>query len=248
MTAVLESLKSRIVVVDDHPVVREGLSLLINQQKDLMVCGQASNVAEGLQVAETCHPDLAIVDLRLKEDNGLVLTEQLKVRFPKLRILILSQYDLPIYAEDALRAGALGFVIKAQAADEILTAIRSVLAGEIYLPRALANHLLHKLIGAGPKPISPSVEHLSERELHVLRLIGTGWSNKQVAGELGLSTKTIETHRENIKHKLGLSAAPQLLRFATEWASKQAPLSQSLPKTLVHSSKSNIGPASDARA
>jgi DNA-binding NarL/FixJ family response regulator len=213
--------KSRILVVDDHPVVRQGLLHFINQQEDLVGCGEASNSAEALRAIALCHPDLAIVDVRLKNEDGLELIKQLKAGFPELRILMLSQYDLPLYAERALRAGALGFVIKAQAADEILTAIRSVLAGDIYLPQALARLLLHQLIGAAPNANRPSVENLTDRELHVLRLLGAGRSTREIAVALELSFKTVETHRENIKHKLGLQGANQLIHFATEWARQQ---------------------------
>jgi len=215
--------KSRILVVDDHPVVRQGLLHFINQQEDLVGCGEASNSAEALKAAAECNPDLAVVDVRLKNEDGLELIKEFKARFPALRILMLSQYDLPLYAERALRAGALGFVVKAQAADEILAAIRSVLVGEIYLPRPLARHLLHQLIGSAPSAPRPSVENLTDRELHVLRLLGAGRSTREVAAVLGLSFKTVETHRENIKHKLGLQGANQLVHFATEWARQQTP-------------------------
>ena len=218
--------KARILVVDDHPVVRQGLLHFINQQEDLAGCGEASNCAEALQIAAECKPDLAVVDVRLKNEDGLELIKEFKARFPQIRVLMLSQYDLPIYAERALRAGALGFVVKAQAADEILAAIRSVLAGDIYLPRPLARHLLHQLIGTAPMVSRPSVENLTDRELHVLRLLGSGRSTREVATVLGLSFKTIETHRENIKHKLGLQGANQLVHFATEWARQQVPSSQ----------------------
>jgi len=215
------ALKSRILVVDDHPVVRQGLLHLINKQEDLMGCGEASNFAEALSAAAVCDPDLAIVDVRLGNEDGLELIKELKDRLPRLRVLMLSQYDLPLYAERALRAGALGFVIKAQAADEILTAIRSVLAGDIYLPQALARQLLHQLIGTFPKANRPSIENLTDRELHVMRLLGGGSSTREIAAALGLSFKTVETHRENIKHKLGLQGANQLIHFATEWARQQ---------------------------
>ena len=216
--------KARILVVDDHPVVRQGLLHFINQQEDFVGCGEASNSTEALQIAISTKPDLAIVDVRLKNEDGLELIKELKARVPEMRILMLSQYDLPLYAERALRSGALGFVVKAQAADEIITAIRSVLAGEIYLPRPLARHLLHQLIGTAPSTPRPSVEMLTDRELHVLRLLGGGKSTREVAGVLGLSFKTIETHRENIKHKLGLQGASQLIHFATEWARQQLPV------------------------
>src|SRR6266481_909859 len=210
--------RARVLVVDDHPVVRDGLIRLIDKQGDLVCCGEAGTVMEA-QIAVAKHkPDLVILDLRLKGRDGLELIKSLKSQFADLRILILSQYDAPLYIERALRAGALGYVIKDQAAEEVLTAIRTVLSGQVYLTRGMAALLLHKFVGAPPKALNSGVEPLTDRELHVMQLLGTGMSTREIAEELKLSFKTIETHRENIKRKLGLRGAAALMHYATEWA------------------------------
>lgn len=211
--------KTRVMIVDDHPMVREGLARLIGQQPDLVCCGEAATVAETQILVGKLNPDLVILDLRLKNADGLDLIKTLRSQFPSLRILILSQYEAPLYVERALRAGALGYVVKEQAADEVLTAIRTVLGGEVYLTRSMAGLLLHKFVGASSKkPTHAGIEDLTDRELHVLQLLGAGLSTREIAGELKVSFKTIETHRENIKRKLGLRGAAELVHYAVEWA------------------------------
>ena len=210
-------------------MVRDGLLRLISQQTDLICCGEAGSVAEAQTKVAKERPDLVILDLRLKDGDGLELIKSLKSQFPELRILILSQHDAPLYVERALRAGALGYVVKDQAAEMVLAAIRTVLAGEVYLTRGLAALLLHKFVGTRPKAPRSTVEHLSDRELHVLQLLGTGLSTREIAAELNLSFKTIETHRENIKHKLGLHGAAELIHYATAWAQEHV----ALPPQLV---------------
>src|SRR5215470_7558418 len=165
--------QARILVVDDHPMVRDGLIRLISQHGDLACCGEAGSVAEAMAVVAVEKPDLVILDLRLKGGDGLDLIKTLLAQWPELRILILSQYEAPLYAERALRAGALGYVVKEQAAEEVLTAIRTVLAGEVYLPKSLAALLLHKFLGV-PGKGSTGVRELTDRELHVLNLLGAG--------------------------------------------------------------------------
>jgi len=216
--------KTRILVVDDHPMVRDGLIRLISKEQDLMCCGEAGTAAEAQAAVAKHRPDLVILDLRLKSGDGLELIKSLKCLHPDLRILILTQYDAPLYAERALRAGALGYLIKDQAADEVLNAIRTVLSGEIYLTRAMAGLMLHKMVGATGKPPRTGVEQLTDRELHVLQLLGAGLSTREIATCLKISFKTIETHRENIKFKLGLQNAAELVHFATNWASQQGSL------------------------
>jgi len=206
-------------------MVRDGLVRLISQQTDLTCCGESSTAGETLDAVNRHKPDLVILDLRLKAQDGLELIKSLKSQQPHLRILVLSQYGAPIYIERAMRAGASGYVVKEQAADEVLSAIRAVLAGEIYLTRGMAGLLLKKLLV--PKtglPHHPSAEPLTDRELHVLQLLGSGLSTREIASELNLSFKTIETHRENIKRKLGLRDASALVHFATEWAREQITL------------------------
>jgi DNA-binding NarL/FixJ family response regulator len=213
--------QARVLIVDDHPMVRDGLIRLISQHGDLMCCGEAGTVSEALLAAASLKPDLIILDLRLKGGDGLDLIKSLLAQSPDLRILILSQYEAPLYAERALRAGALGYVVKEQAAEEILGAIRTVLAGEVYLTRGMAALLLHKFVGAAPKTASNGAQQLTDRELHVLHLLGAGLSTREIAGELKLSFKTIETHRENIKRKLGLQNAAALVHYATQWSRQE---------------------------
>jgi DNA-binding NarL/FixJ family response regulator len=213
--------KARVLVVDDHPMMRGGLIQLINQQIDLICCGEAGTVAEARVAVASLNPDLVMLDLRLKGGDGLELIKSLRSEFAGLRILVLSQYETPHYVERALRAGALGYVVKEQAAEEVLTAMRTVLAGEVYLTRALAARLLHTFVGALPGTPRAGVEQLTDRELQVLHLLGAGMSTREIAAELSLSFKTIETHRENIKRKLGLRGAAELVHYASDWGREQ---------------------------
>lgn len=212
--------KARILVVDDHPMVRDGLVQLISQHPDLICCGEADSVAAAQTAVERKLPDLVILDLRLKGGDGLELIKSLKSQHPRIKILILSQYDAPMYAERALRAGAVGYVVKEQAAAEVLQAIRTVLGGQVYLTRCMASIILQKMVGLKAEGRS-GVEALTDRELHVLNLLGGGLSTRQIANELKLSFKTVETHRENIKRKLGLSNAAALVHYATQWGRGQ---------------------------
>ena len=216
--------KARILVIDDHPMLREGLIGLINQQPDLSCCGEASTVPEAQVAAGKLRPDVAVLDLRLKGGDGLELIKTLKTQFPEIRVLVLSQYDAPVYVERALRAGAMGYLAKDQAAQEVLAAIRTVLSGQVFLTRGNAALVLQKLVGRDVRAGKSGVDVLTDRELHVLQLLGTGMSTRNIAAELKLSFKTIETHRENIKRKLGLEGASQLLHFATAWAREQVAL------------------------
>ena len=215
-------IKTRILVVDDHPMMRASLIHLIEQQDDLICCGEAGSVAETQTVVAKQKPDLAILDLRLKNADGLELIKSLKAQFPELKILVMSQCEGSVYAERALRAGALGYLDKEQAADEVLNAIRTVLGGSVYLTRGLAALLLHHFVGSHSKGPRKDGSPLTDRELHVLELLGSGMSTREIAGALNLSFKTIETHRENIKHKLGLNGAAALMRYASEWARQQS--------------------------
>jgi DNA-binding NarL/FixJ family response regulator len=221
--------KARILVVDDHPIVRSGLIRLIDQQSGLSCCGEASLASEVPTAVANLKPDLVILDLRLKGADGLELIKSLRSQFAGIKILILSQYDAPLYVERALHSGALGYVIKEQAAEELVKAIRTVLGGEVYLTRAMAARFLQKFVGGPNKGGRAGIEHLTDRELHVLQSLGTGSSTRQIAAELKLSIKTIETHRENIKRKLGLNGASELIYFANEWAREQVSVS---PKML----------------
>ena len=225
--------QARILVVDDHPMVREGLVRLISRQSDLACCGEAGSPEETLGAVAREKPDLVILDLRLRSGDGLELIKSLRAQSPELRILILSQFEEPQYIERSLRAGALGYIVKDQPPEEVLQAIRTVLGGNLYLTQGMAALLLHRFVGGTPTT-SPStgLEPLTDRELHVFQLLGAGLSTRQIAEELGLSFKTIATHRENIKRKLGLRGAAALIHFATEWARGRI----SLPSQALESS------------
>lgn len=215
----------RILLVDDHPIVRGGLARLISQQPELQVCGEAGTAAEARSLAGSLNPDLAIIDLRLRSGDGLELIKCLKAEMPGIRLLVLSQHSEQIYVERALRAGAMGYVVKDQPPEELLQAIRLILADQVYLSPGMAAQVLQGLVGGIARQVEPGVQQLSDRELGVLRLLGEGRSTREIATLLNLSFKTIESHRENIKRKLGLRTAVELVHFATRWAGAAVPSS-----------------------
>lgn len=208
--------------MDDHPLIREALSSAINRQSDFICCGQADNAAEAQRTIQEMLPDLILLDLWLDGGDGLELIKVLKARFPAVRILILSQFDEALYAERVLRAGALGYVMKEQPSREILAAMRTVLSGQIYVSPVIAARMLHKMTENRREGKDGNIENLTDRELQVLQLLGAGMSTRKIAEELTLSFKTVETHRENIKRKLGLRDAVELIRFAAEWVRGQS--------------------------
>lgn len=214
--------KATILVVDDQPIFREGLTQLINRQPDMLVCGDVGNAASAAQVLETRRPDLVLLDLRLGNGDVFELIKGWKSRFPDLRVLILSAHDEALYAERVLRAGAAGYVMKAESSEDTIGAIRAVLAGEMYVSRKIASRLLHHLIQSKPVVRDARIEALSDRELQVFWMLGTGLGSREIADKLRLSIKTIETYRENIKHKLALRNAAELIRFATQWSQTSA--------------------------
>jgi DNA-binding NarL/FixJ family response regulator len=207
----------RILVVDDHPLVRDGLVQLIRRQNGLTCCGEADTVLYAQETALKENPDLVILDLRLDKGDGLELIKTLKSQLPKLRILVLSQLDEVLYAERVLKAGAHGYLMKEEAAKEVVTAIRMVLAGELYVSPKMSGLILRKMIESpSARPVS-GVESLTDRELQVFQMLGAGKSTRRIATELFLSFKTVETHRENIKAKMGLADATSLIHQATIW-------------------------------
>jgi DNA-binding NarL/FixJ family response regulator len=213
--------KTRVLIVDDHVVVRDGLRQLIESDRDLTVCGEAASGEEAVQVATKSKPDLAIVDITLGGTDGIELIKNLKAILPTLRILVLSMHDETHYAERALRAGANGYVMKREARDQIMQAIRVILAGDIYVSERVNSTLLHQYFhGSDGKARSP-ISRLSDRELEVLTLLGKGLSSKDIGERLHLSPKTVDSHRTHMKEKLGLAGAPELIRFAFEWVTSQ---------------------------
>lgn len=213
--------KRGVLIVDDHPIVRQGLAQLINQESDLHVCGQAEDGHEALQAIRTLGPDMVVVDISLKDTSGIELIKDIKVQYPNLPVLTLSMHDEGIYAERAMRAGARGYIMKQEATEKVVTAIRRVLAGEVYVSEGMAAKMVGKLI-AGPSEIGGSpVDRLSDRELEVFRLIGAGYGTREMAEKLHLSVKTIETYRAHIKEKLDLVDANELLRTAITWVNAE---------------------------
>jgi DNA-binding NarL/FixJ family response regulator len=215
--------KSRIMMVDDHPIVREGMAQLLNTQKDLDLCCEAGTSEEALARLEHCDPALVIVDISLNKDSGLNLINALRRRAPALALLALSLHDESIYAERALRAGANGYLMKDEATRNVLLAVRKVLAGEIYLSDAMHKRLAQRLT----EPVvcaAGRIAGLSDREFEILHLLGLGFGTRQISEKLNRSVKTIETHRASLKEKLQLQTAAELVRFATLWLDDHSPL------------------------
>lgn len=215
--------RARILIVDDHPVVREGFANVLKRQPDFEHCGDAGTVAETFKAVETLHPDVVLLDLWLGGADGLELIKSLKSQFPDLRILVVSFSDETVYAARALRAGARGYVMKSQPSKELLAAIHTVLANELYMSPAIAQSLVSQSVGMPRGKQDEASEVLTDRELQVLRMLGAGQSTRKIAEALGLSFKTVETHRDNIKHKLHLRDAVELVHYATQWIRDQHP-------------------------
>lgn len=211
--------KRTILIVDDHAVFREGLVRIVNQEKDLAVCGEASDAAEALEKAAALKPDLAVVDISLEGVGGLEVVKSLRARFPEMRLLMLSMHPESLYGERALRSGANGYVMKREGGRSLLTAVRHVLDGKTHVSRELNELILQK----ASLPSGAGVDVLSNRELEVFQLIGQGFGTREIAERLSISMKTVETHRENIREKLGLSGTPDLVRRAIHWIHRERP-------------------------
>lgn len=209
--------KKTVFVVDDHPIVRQGLALLINQETDLTVCGEAEEMHSALSAVQAVRPDILIVDISLNGPDGLELLKNIRLGAPRLPVLILSMHDESIYAERALRAGANGYIMKQEATEKVLVALRRILSGEIYVSDRIANSMLrHYVRGVNPSEHS-SISDLTDRELEVFRLIGEGHGTRQIAETLHLSVKTVESYQAHIKEKLSLRSARELVQHAVQW-------------------------------
>jgi len=212
-----------VLLVDDHDVVRRGLASLINAEHDLYVCGEADGVQAAMAAIARTSPRLVLVDMSLREGDGFELLRRMSAETPDVLALVLSMYDETVYAERALRAGARGYVRKVDVAETVLTAIRRVLAGDIYVSENVSIGMLHRLAGGSKRTeVGSPVHRLSDRELQILRCIGRGLSNRKIAEELFISVKTVESHREHIKDKLSLPTSGDLLRFAIEFTKIEA--------------------------
>ncbi|HRI88089.1 MAG TPA: response regulator transcription factor [Candidatus Hydrogenedentes bacterium] len=207
----------KVLLVDDHPIIRQGLAELINREADMTVCAQAESGAAAIDLTEESQPDLALVDISLDDMNGLVLIKSLKSRQRNLRVLVLSMHDETLYAERALRAGAHGYIMKREAPTRVITGIRRVLSGEVYLSDELSARIMRKFANGSDGADESPVARLSDRELEVYNHIGQGLKTSQIASKLNLSVKTIETYREHIKEKLSLNDATELVQSAIKW-------------------------------
>jgi len=211
-----DSLVHRIFVVDDHAIVREGLIKLIDQEPDLTVCGSAVDAPDALKQLSEMQPDLAVVDITLASTSGLDLVKGMKLRCPGMPVLVFSMHDETIYAERALRAGAAGYIMKSESPEVVISGIRKTLRGKVYLSERMTERLLYKAIHKQNDECQDTVKSLSDREFQVFQLIGKGVASRQIAKQLNLSVKTIDAFRENIKHKLGLKSASELVQYAIE--------------------------------
>jgi DNA-binding NarL/FixJ family response regulator len=209
--------KCKVFLVDDHPIVRQGLALFIEREPDLMVCGEAEDATSALQAIREAAPDFVILDISLNGPDGLELLKTLRVRYPNLPALVLSMHDESVYAERALRAGANGYIMKQEAADKVITAIRHILGGDVYLSDRLTKQMLQQFVNGSISPRDPLAK-LSDRELEVFRLIGAGHGTRQIADEMHVSTKTVESYQAHIKEKLALRNARELVQYAVEWS------------------------------
>jgi DNA-binding NarL/FixJ family response regulator len=217
--------KYKVLIVDDHPIVRWGLSELVAAEPDLEVCGEAESLPEALRQVDATEPDIVVVDLTIKDGHGLELVQKIKAGGKRVKMLVSSMHDESLFAERAIRAGASGYISKQEPPGTIIVALRHVLAGKVYLSSRMSDRLLHRMADGEKLEKSP-IESLSNRELEVFGMIGAGRTTKQIAQALGLSGKTIETYRENIKSKMNLGNSVELSRHATQWVLEGGRLAQ----------------------
>ena len=208
--------KKTVFIVDDHPLLRQGLALLVNREDDLTVCGEAEEAQTAMKEIAARRPDILIADISLNGPDGLELLKSLRALYPSLPVLILSMHDESIYAERALRARANGYIMKQEATEKVLVAVRRILGGDIYLSDRMSNKLLHQYISGASPDMNSRLSTLSDRELEVFRLIGEGRSTRQIAEKLHLSIKTVETYQAHIKDKLSLHSGRELVQHAIQ--------------------------------
>jgi DNA-binding NarL/FixJ family response regulator len=209
--------KKRILIVDDHPILRKGLSMLINQEPNLVVEGEAEDARKAMELIDAIVPDLVIVDISLPGVDGVELLKNIKLRHPDLPAIVVSMHDEAVFAERALRAGARGYIMKQEAVEKVLIGIRRVLAGEIFVSNRVTTQLMERLLDGGPKTPKTPFDLLSDREFTVFQLIGQGLGTRQIAESLHLSVKTVESYRSHIKDKLKLETGRDLLKCAIQW-------------------------------
>ncbi|PKN18496.1 MAG: DNA-binding response regulator [Deltaproteobacteria bacterium HGW-Deltaproteobacteria-6] len=215
------SRKAKVMIVEDHPIFRKGLAQLINEEKDMEICGEAEDVIEAKKILVKARPDMMIVDLTLKGVSGLNLIKDFHEHLPDLPILVLSMHDESIYAERVLRAGARGYIMKQEMTDKVIVAIRHVLAGKMFFSESVVESFLGMMTGKPAASPQNPIDTLSDRELEVFTLIGKGTGRKEIGDKLHVSIKTVGTYREKIKMKLGIKSSPELVRRAVEWVQEQ---------------------------
>lgn len=215
--------RHRILIVDDHPIVRQGLRRLIEQEPDLVVCGEAETVRDAKSLIRELLPDAVIVDISLRQGDGIELVKDTRAHYPAMKLLVLSMHDEGIYAERLLSAGANGYVMKQAAGDQFLVALRRVLENGVYVSEAVGNAMIQRFASGGAHAAGNPIDSLSNRELQVLQMIGQGLSTRQSADSLNLSVKTVESHRQRLKRKLGLATGSQLVQYAVNWCAGRNP-------------------------
>ena len=218
------STKLKVLLVDDHPITRQGMRALVNQQLNLEVCGEADNAGQAIDLVTKLQPDLAVVDISLRTTNGIELTKHIRAQAPNLGVLVVSMHDEALYAERALRAGAKGYVMKQDAGERVAVALQQIARGEIYLSDKMKEKMLHRFVNKKSDGVVFAIDTLSDREMEVFQLIGNGYSTRQIAERLNLSSKTIDSYREHLKLKLGLSSGPELVRHAIQWGRNEGNL------------------------
>jgi DNA-binding NarL/FixJ family response regulator len=209
--------RKTVLVVDDHSLLRQGLAMLINREPDLVVCGEAEEGAAAMKAIAAARPDIMIADISLNGPDGLEMLKNIRILYPDLPVLILSMHDETIYAERALLARANGYIMKQEATDQVLVAVRRILDGEIYLSNRMANKLLQQYMSGGTIEADSRLAALSDRELEVFRLIGEGQGTRQIADALHLSMKTVESYQAHLKEKLSLRTGRELMQYAIQW-------------------------------
>jgi DNA-binding NarL/FixJ family response regulator len=214
--------RTRVLIVDDHPMTRAGLVHLINHQADLIVCAEAENAADALDAVEVWKPDLVLADITLPGKSGLELVKNIKAIRPGLPTLVISMHDESLYAERVLRAGARGYITKHEGGEKLMQAIRHVLSGQIYVSEKMSAHILETFSGGQAAPERSLIGRLSDREFEVFELLGEGISAREIAGRLHLSTKTVDAHRANIKSKLVIKTTSELISYAARWIEHRA--------------------------
>ncbi len=214
-------MKSRILIVDDHPIFRMGMAELLNQEKDFEVCAVAENIISARKAIDEHDPDLAIVDITLAGDNGLDLVKEISAGNRCIHTLVLSMHDESVWAERAIRAGAKGYIMKREASESVISALRNIIDGKIYLSTSMMTLMLDKFHVSPDSPGASTVDLLTDRELEVFRLIGTGLATREVADRLNLGIKTIGTYRDRIKQKLCIKTSAELSRRAVLWTERE---------------------------